>query len=207
MLERTGSVHLDTITMRSRLLLLACLLLPIGVAGCAALEQLAALRHVEFALDDVDGVRLAGVNIDHLSSPQQLDATSAARIGAAFARGEMPLAFVMHVGAENPSENPVAARLVRMDWTLLLDDVDTISGIFNDDRLIQPGERTRIPLSMELDLLQFFQHNLPRLINLGFAVGGYGEQEVALRFRPTVTTPLGPITYPGHITIRHTVGG
>jgi hypothetical protein len=195
------------VTMRSRLLLIGFLLMPIGLAGCQTLLQLAALRQVSFDIDDVDHVRLAGVRLDHLQSPQQLSPDAFARIGAAFATGQMPLEFVMHIGAENPPENQVAARLVRMDWTLLLDDIETISGIFEDERLIAPGAREVLALSMELDLMRFFEHNLQRLVNLGLAMGGHGRQEVALRFRPTVTTALGPITYPGHITIRHTIGG
>lgn len=194
-------------TMRSRLLLIGFLLMPMGLAGCQSLLQLAALRQVHFDIDDVEHVRLAGVRLDHLHSPQQLPPEAFARIGAAFAAGHMPLEFILRVGAENPAENPVAARLVRMDWTLLLDDVETISGVFEDERVIAPGAREVLALSMELDLMRFFQHNLQGFVNLGLALGGHGRQEVALRFRPTLTTPLGPIVYPGHITIRHTVGG
>jgi hypothetical protein len=193
--------------MRLRLLLIGFLLMPLGISGCAALQQIAALRQVSFEIDQVDHVHLAGTRLDHLQSPQQVSPDAYARIAAAFATGQMPLSFIMRIGAENPADNPVAARLVRMDWTLLLDDMETISGIFEDERLIEPGEREILSLAMELDLMRFFSHNLQQLINLGMAMGGHGQQEVGLRFQPTVTTPFGPITYPGHITIRHTVGG
>lgn len=192
--------------MALRLVLLGLLLTPLGLAGCAMIEQTLALRQVRFAIDDVNQLRLAGVNLDPATSYQDLGPVALTRVGAALARGEMPVSFVMQVGAENPSENP-AARLLRLDWTLLLDDVETISGIFDDDRLIQPGTRERLPIPMELDLLRFFDRSLPAMVDLALAIGGHGEAEVALRARPTIQTALGPISYPGHITIRHVVGG
>jgi hypothetical protein len=193
--------------MRLRSAFLVLLLLPFVSVGCATLEGLAALRHVQFAIDSIEQTRLAGVRIDQAGSYEDIGALGAAQIGVAAAQGRLPLSFVMQLGAENPSENPVAAQLVQLDWILLLDDTETIRGVFNDDRTIPPGQRVSLPLAMELDLMQFFQQSLPSLINLALAVAGESEQQVALRARPTIRTPLGPITYPGEITIRHTVRG
>lgn len=193
--------------MRLRLALLAFLVAPLGVAGCSTLEQIAALRQVRFDLAGVDQARLAGVALDGVQSYEGIGAVGAARIGVSVAQGRLPMSFVLNVGAENPADNPVAARLVQMDWTLLLDDQETISGVYNDDRLIPPGTRHTLPLAMELDLLQFFQRSVPDLVGLALAVAGEGQQELALRVRPTINTPLGPISYPGAITLRHTVGG
>ncbi len=192
--------------MTFRLLFVALLLAPIGLAGCAMIEQTLALRQVNFAIDDVNQLRLAGANIDNVQSYEQLGPAAAAGIASALATGRLPLSFTMHIGAENPSENTVAARLMRLDWTLLLDDTETISGLFEDERLIEPGTRETLSMGMQLDLLEFFDRNLPALFDLALAIGGHGSQEVALRARPTVTTAFGPITYPGYITIRHTVG-
>lgn len=192
--------------MRHRLLLLSLLLAPLGMAGCAALEQTLALRQVQFAVDDVSQTRLAGVALDHTTTYQDLGPVALARIGTAIAMGVVPLQFTMNVGAENPAENTVSARLTRMDWILLLDGQETITGIVDDARQIAPGQRVQIPIQMELDLLQFFERDVQNLIELALAVAGQGQQEVALRLRPTITTPLGPISYPGYITIRHTVG-
>ena len=119
----------------------------------------------------------------------------------------MPLSFTLNVGASNPAANSVNARLVQLDWTLLLDNTETISGIFNDERVIPPGSEVVLPISMELDLVRFFGRNAQDLVELAAAVAGQGTKEIALRARPTVTTPLGPITYPSEITIlRQDVG-
>lgn len=193
--------------MRLRLAVLFILALPLVQAGCAILEQTLALRQVQFAFDGVNQARLAGVDIDNLRGYEDLGAVGIARIGAAVAQGQLPLSFTALIGAENPVDNQADARVTKLDWTLLLDDTETISGIFNDDRLIPRGQRSQIPLSMELDLIRFFGSNMRDLVNLASAVSGHGQSELALRVRPTVNTALGPISYPGYLTLRYTVGG
>lgn len=189
-----------------RRLLPLVLLVPL-LAGCAALQEVANLRHLDFGIDGVRGATLAGVDLSGVRSYDDLGALEGARIAAALTRGEAPLAFTLLVGAENPAENAVQARLVKLDWTLLLDGTETVSGVFNEERLIPPGERAELPIALELDLVRFFGRNARDLVDLALALSGEGHAEVALRARPSVTTPLGPIAYPGELTIvRHTVG-
>ena len=176
--------------------------------GCTTLQQLAALRQVDFALDRLTNGLVAGVDLDRLAGGGQVGLADAARIGTAAARGEVPLSFTLNVGAENPADNPAAAQLVELDWTLFLEGTETISGVYNDDRLIPPGERVTLPIQMELDLVQFFGGNAGDLIDLVSNLAGQGGQPKTLRLdaRPTIQTSLGPIQYPGVISIEFPVG-
>ena len=171
--------------------------------GCTTLQQIAALTRVAFDLDRVTRGELAGVDIDRVRTTGQLGAVDLGRITVAAARGEMPLRFNLHVAASNPAENATAARLVRLDWRLFVDDVETVQGVFNDERLIQPGTTADLPIAIELDLVRFFGRNAPDLIDLALNVAGAGGNPARLRLvaRPTITTSLGPISYPGEITI------
>ena len=171
--------------------------------GCQTLRELAALRFVDFAIDGVSNARLAGVDVERIRSYQDLTATDVARLGSALARQELPFAFNLHVAAKNPAENNVQARLVRMDWTLLLEDRETVSGILDQNFVIPPGEVTDIPVRVELDLVEFFDKNLQDLVELALSVSGRGGEpkNVKLRAVPTVDTPVGPIEYPQPITI------
>jgi hypothetical protein len=57
---------------------------------------------------------------------------------------------------------------------------------------------------MSLDLIRFFRDTgYQTLMNLAFALGGIhgSPARVTLKATPTVDTFLGPITYPGEITI------
>lgn len=178
------------------------------LASCATIRQVAALRQVDFSLDRVTETRLAGVDVTRLRSYEDLTATQVAMIGAAIARNQLPLEFRLHLHAENPPENTVSARLIRMEWTLLLENRETISGTLDQTYVLPPGEPTDIPILIRLDLLDFFERQLRDLVELALAVGGVGEpRNIALRAVPTIDTPVGPIRYPQPITIvSRTVG-
>lgn len=187
------------------------LLLPLLlVGGCATLQQLAALRDVDFALDRIGQVQLAGVALDQVRSYSDLSLTDVARLTLALSQDELPLDFELLVQGENPSDNSTDARLVRFDWTLLLQDRETVSGVFEDEVVFRPGEPTTFPLRIQLDLLDFFEGNARDLGELALNLSGQGgtPTQVALRANPTIQTALGPMRYPGDITIVSTrIGG
>jgi hypothetical protein len=181
----------------------------LAIPGCTTLQELAALQEVDFELDRRSNGLVAGVDLDRLRNGGSLGATDLARLGAAATRGEVPLRFTLHVGAENPSDNPVAAQLVSLDWTLFLDGTETISGVYNDDRQIPPGQAVDLPIQMELDLVQFFGRNVGDLAQLVGNVAGVSSQRQTIRLeaQPSINTQFGPIRYPGTISIEFPVGG
>jgi hypothetical protein len=184
-----------------RLILGAALLS--GLGGCATLQQIAALRDVSFALDRISDLRMAGVDLGGVRSFDDLSVADAGRIVLAVSRDQLPMEFRLHVLAENPADNTVDARLVRMDWTLLLEDRETLSGTVDREVLLPPGQPTDIPLMISLDLLEFFEGDAQDLVDLALSLAGLGgaPKEVALRATPTIQTPLGPMRYPRPITI------
>lgn len=173
------------------------------VAGCATLQEIVALRQVEFAIDGVGAGRLAGIDLERIRSPSDLGAADAARLAAAVAAEELPFEFTVDVRAENPADNSTTARMVRFAWTLLLNDRETIEGVVDREILLPPGEPRTIPIRMRLDLVEFFDGSAGDLLDLALRFAG-AESEgagVKLRALPTVETPLGPIEYPATITI------
>lgn len=180
-----------------------------SISGCTTLKELAALRDVDFSLDSVTDVHLADVELRRGMAYSDLSVIDIARLGRELAANKMPLSFNLNIGALNPAENTVQARLVRLDWTLLLEDRETVSGVFSDEVVLPPGQVQRIPFGVELDLIQFFGSNLRDLADLALAISNQGgaPKNVKLRAIPTVDTPLGPIRYPEAITIvNRTVG-
>jgi len=178
------------------------LMIALLMSGCQTLREVSNLRQVDFRLDRVSDARLAGVSLRNVDSYDDIGAGDMLRLSSAIADGQMPLAFTVHVAAQNPSENDQNARLTELDWRLLLDDKETIAGKFDREVVIPPGEPTDIPISMELDLVDFFDGNLREIVNLALALGGEGEPtNVKLRARPTIQTAIGPIRYPNEIMI------
>jgi hypothetical protein len=191
---------------------LAVLLLPLvlgaGVSSCATLRSLAALSQVQFDLDRVASVTLAGVELDQVRSYEDLSALDVARVGVAIAQRRLPLEATLHVGAQNPDGNPVA-RLLALDWTLFLRDRETISGDIDRQIDLPSGVRTDIPVRVRLDLLEFFEGSAGDLIDLALSLSGVeGEPvEVRLEALPTVETALGPIRYPRPLILGGGIGG
>ncbi len=188
---------------------LALLLLFPALSGCATLQGLFALQQVDFSLDRVAQVRIAGVEVERIHRYEDLGAADAARVLQAVAARQMPLSLTLHVSADNPADNP-QAQLMEMDWTLLLEDRETVSGDLGEAVRIPSGERVDIPLQVQLDLLEFFDGGARELVNLALGLAGREGHatDLTLRATPTVDTPLGPIRYPRPLTlVRQEVGG
>jgi hypothetical protein len=179
------------------------LLLLTAFSGCATLQQMSALRNVDFSLDRLSRVRLAGIDLAQIRSWDDLGYADAARLALAVAQKSLPMDFQAHLLADNPEENDTEARLIRMDWTLLLQERETVSGVFEEEVVIPPGEPTDIPLTVSLNLVDFFEGSAQDLVELALSIAGAGgaPKDVALRATPVINTPLGPIRYPQPITI------
>lgn len=181
-----------------------------ALAGCATLSRLTALKQVDFSIAGVQDGRLAGVDLRRIASYSDLNALDVARIALAVGRQDVPLEFRVLIRADNPADNRTAATMVKLAWTLLLDDKETISGVLDTVVTMPPGETTYIPVPMRLNLRQFFGGPAQSLVNLAASVAGLSSRptRIAVRAVPTIHTALGDITYPGAITIvSRTVGG
>lgn len=170
----------------------------IVLAGCATTRQFLALRRVNFDIDNVNRVSIAGVPVERIRAYSDLGPLELARLAAAATRGEIPLEFDLLVGGENPADNATTARLVRMSWTLLLNGTETISGNIDTAYTFAPGARTIVRVPIRLDVARFFRNNARDAFDLACGIanlGGCRPAEVQLRALPTVDTPLGPIQY------------
>ena len=173
------------------------------VPGCATIEKYAELPNVEFHLDGTEHARLAGIDIDHIDRVEQIPPLDFLRIADAARRGNLPLRFDLLVGADNASTYTYDLRLEKLEWTLLLEDRDTVSGVLERNLVISPTGTTAISVPVELDLMRFFEDGASDLARLALRVAGVGDEtaNVKLRARPTLRTPLGTYRFPSEITI------
>ena len=179
-------------------------------AGCAALQQIAALRQVSFSLAGTRNARLAGVDLTRIRAYRDLSALDVARITYAVTRKDLPLEFLLDVRGENPADNNVTATMVRLAWTLLLNDKETISGTLDTTLAFPPGQPTTFPMRMRLNLMEFFDGPAESLVDIAASIAGISSDptRITLRGVPTIDTPVGRISYPTPITIvSRTVGG
>lgn len=189
--------------MKRSFILLALLVVLPALSGCQTLKEIANLRQVDFSLDRLSNLNLAGVSLDKVRSYRDLSAGDLFKLTTAVARRDLPLRFNLHVAALNPETNSVAARLVRMDWTLFLEDRETISGVVDQEQVLNPGQPIDIPVAIDLELLSFFDKNAQDLVDLVLSLSGEGgaPKNVRLQAIPVIDTVIGPIRYPDPIVI------
>jgi predicted small secreted protein len=193
----------------SRWSVLLVLAVSLTLAGCQTLREVTALKDVKFAIDRVAEANLAGIPVEQFRDRERLSVSQMLQISQAVQAGELPLDFTLHVSAENPPDNSVQARLVKLDWSLFLNEQETIEGVFDSPTVLPPGEPQDVAIPVRVDLVRFFGRNVRDLVDLSLAIAGVEGHDatVALEAQPTVQTAIGPIRYPNPITIvRRDVG-
>lgn len=175
----------------------------IGLSGCTAAKELAAIRQVQFHLNGVSGARLAGIPLDDVRGPGDLRPSDLARLSLAIASGAVPLDVTVHIEGRNPETNTVTARLVAMDWTCLLDDRDLVSGRLDEPYSFAPGRARDVPIPVRCDLLHVIGNRRADLIDAALSLSGRNtsRHQVSVQLVPTVDTALGRIRYPAPITL------
>ena len=183
--------------IRPRLILTATLLLLLS--SCATLQQAADISSVKFSFDRVSSIRIAGIDLMNIHEINELNMFQIARATLAVSRENLPLDMTVHLKTENPLINQIATTLVSMDWTLMLDGRETISGTLNERITLPAGKAQTIPLKLSLNMVKFFnEKNALDMLDLALAFAGSGgsvPEGVALKIRPTIDTPLGLMRY------------
>ncbi len=178
------------------------------MGGCDILEQagqVANLAKCEFRLKNVDQLRLAGVNIQQVNKLSDLTFMDAAKITAAATGGNLPLNFTLNVETKNP--NSTIAGLNRLDWILLIDNIEMVSGV-NEQRIQIPanGGTSIIPLTIGINLKEALQgKSADAIANFGLNLAGAGNKpsRITLKARPSIMVGGRSIAYPGYITVEN----
>jgi len=186
----------------------------LSLSSCATLNDMAAaltnLQRLKFKLAGVRDFRLVGIDIGGKAKLSDFNAADVLKLGQSYTSKKLPVSFVVDVLAVNPNDGTggttkTAGTLTGLECRLLIDDSPTVTG--NIDQPVEipgTGQESVVPIRLSLDLLEFFGNKaLTDLLNLALALGGRSGSptRIALDAQPTVSTPLGPITYPGRLTI------
>jgi hypothetical protein len=177
--------------------------------SCGAINSLTNLSRIQFKINDVSHVQIAGIDISNKHSVSDFGMMDGINLLAAFNSGRFPLTLTIDVAAKNPnaatgSSVLNAIKVSDLPWTLLLNGTPTINGnIGSPVGVPAGGTTTMIPLQVSIDLKQFFgSQNYNDMINLALSLSGQGgASKVQLKTQPTMSTPLGPVKYPNVITI------
>ncbi|HLN53931.1 MAG TPA: hypothetical protein VK212_09515 [Lentimicrobium sp.] len=176
------------------------------LSSCDILDQaaqVAMLSKCQFRLSTLTNAKLAGVNVQNIDSYNDLSALDVAKIGAAYATGSLPLTFTLNVDIKNP--NTRSAGMSKLDWILLIDDVERLNGVVEKSVTIPAnGGVATLPMDLKIDLMKVVEaKNLESLANFAMNLAGYGNKptRVTMKAKPTINVGTSSIAYPGYITV------
>lgn len=173
--------------------------------ACRQLKELANFAKCEFKIRNIENLNLAGINVQQVKTINDINLMDAAKLMSAVTQSTFPLQFNLNVDVKNP--NPAQASLNKLDWILLIDDIQMVQGTSQNKIQIAPnGGIANYPLSFNLNLKEVLKEKSGQsLINFGLNMAGAGNQpsRVTLKAKPYVSIGNFQIPYPGYITIKN----
>ncbi len=177
---------------------------------CSVYETIVNLSRLQFKLGNVNGFLLNGVSISDKSKLDDFSAFDIIKLSTAVVQGSLPVSFTLNVEAKNPNDGTggykkTDATLKSFPWRLNLDGKEILTGNISSPVTVPgTGDATIIPIQISVDLVKLFKdEGYESLINLALNLGGKGgsASRLTIYSKPTVTSPLGDITYPGELKI------
>lgn len=185
-------------------------LLSLNFISCSVYKTIVSASRLKFELGNVENLEVSGVRFDGKNSVSDFNALEVLKLTTSLIRRSFPVTFILNVQAENPNDGKAGyprtdIMLKSFPWDLYIDNIQTVSGNILSPVLVPgTGEIVTIPIEIKLDLYKFIQDkDINSLINLVLAINGVKghSSNVTLFAQPTVSTPIGDITYPGQLKI------
>ena len=180
------------------------------LTSCSVYQTMVNLSRLKFKLGQVNNFTINGINLSGKKSLSDFNAIEMLKLTDVFVSGKMPASFTLNVEAKNPNDGSggypkTDATIKSFPWKLEIDNVETINGNIGSPVSVPgTGEAMNIPITMNIDLVQFFKDKgLENVLNLALALGGQqgSSSRLTLYASPTVSSPIGDIKYPGELKI------
>ncbi len=193
-----------------KLILPLFLLFALTNISCSVYQTIVNLSRLKFKLGRIDNLMVSGISLEGKTKLSDFNPLDILKLSSSVASNKFPVSFTLNVEAKNPNDGTggyarTNATIVSFPWKLLIDDKETITGnLANPVSVPGTGEITTIPIQMNVDLIKFFgDKGYESLINLAMSIAGEKgySSRIALYAQPTVSSPLGNITYPGELKI------
>jgi len=162
------------------------------------------LAKCDFRLESIQNLNLAGINVQNVNSLSDFTMFDAAKLATAFSSPQVPLDFTLNIEAKNPNTSP--AGMTRIDWILLIDDIEMTRGILDKPITIPANNGSAmIPMMINVDLKKALAgKGADAIINFGLNLAGSGNKPTrfTLQMKPTISVAGIPISYPGYINVK-----
>lgn len=153
--------------------------------GCSTVtKQLGAAKNFsqcEFRLKSIDDVFLGGTPVRDLASFSKLTGI--------LSQDELPLTMTLRYEVRNP--NPVSAIMNRVEWIMMIEDVEIMHGVIPQKVELPPGPISiaELPVYVQSDLKKIFTRQMAStLFQIASTLSGLSDKSVTIvtRVRPTI---------------------
>lgn len=172
-------------------------------------QQAVNLANCDFRIRTVENITVAGVNVQAYKSVKDLNIADMAKLTVAATKPTFPLSLKLNLEGRNP--NSTSAGLNKIDYILLIDDIQMTEGSLMQSFVIPPNNGTTIiPMQLTFDLKKVLQgKSLDAIMNFGFNLAGVGNKPTRIKIKLKPTILIGPtqLEYPGYITVGTEFGG
>lgn len=193
--------------------LLPLLLIIVSMSGCSVYQTFQNISRLKFKLDTVNAFQVSGISVSGKSKLQDFSAMDVLKLTSDVAGRHLPVSFVINVNALNPNNGTggyprTDVSLKSFPFRLLIDEKETVTGNI-DSAVTVPGkgEAVTFPIRIQMDLYSYFaDRGYDGLLNLVLKLGGQNKDPLKIKLvaKPTVSSMLGDIPYPGELTIVQT---
>lgn len=201
----------NTMMLTNKTLLITFICLLISFTSCDVVKQVSQINNLtkcEFRLESVQKLTLAGIYVQNVQTLSDLNMFDVAKLASAAASQQFPLDFTLNIEAKNP--NSSEAGMSKIDWILLIDDIEMTQGILDQQFTIPANNGiATIPMKMHIDLQKALNgKSADAVINFGMNLAGTGSKPTrfTLKMKPTITIGSFPITYPGYLNVKTEFG-
>ena len=172
-------------------------------------SQVSNLSKCDFRLESVQQLTLAGVNMQNVRSISDVNMFEAAKLASAAVSEEIPLNCILNIEAKNP--NTSDAGITKIDWILLIDDIEMTKGILDQPVTIPANNGTAvIPVQVKVDLRKALSgKSADAIINFAMNLAGAGNKPTrfTMKMKPTISVSGIPVSYPGYVNIKTEYSG
>lgn len=175
------------------------------ITSCEVVQQLEKvyyLKNCEFCMKNVNNFEIAGISLNNISNPNQFSIMDASKLLLAAKSSNFPLTFNLNIEGNNP--NTKEAGLTKMDYILLIDDVQMTSGTTNQAISIPANGIATIPFKMNVNLKEIFKgQTVDAIVKFAKNLAGIesDDSRVTMKVKPYVTVNNTEIATPEYITL------
>jgi LEA14-like dessication related protein len=191
--------------MRTKLLVLTSIIL-LTYTGCKTIRELTAFAKCQFRHTTIQGITLAGVDVQKIKNYRELNLVDAGKVTANIVKGRLPLSFVINVQIKNPGTNLAAVN--KLEWIALINDVEISKGNLSKRlEIAANGGTATLPVAISSDLVKILgKDNREKLWDFAFGLSNDNNEpsrKVTLKVKPTIMIGKASFTYPGYIKLNH----